>query len=111
MFSNNILIYLLIHIDSLTESIGSLKVSHNLDNKQQLAKTYMALSTFRCSTLEPDNDMLKHVFENLSYNTPNTLMAQHSPILSNSQIDFTLSAPPSWRLLIDRPSSTPNSWV
>jgi len=66
-------------LNSLTQSISSLKVSHNSDDKQQMAKRYMALST------------------------------QHTPILSDSQIDFTLSAPPSWRLQIDRPTSTPQT--
>jgi hypothetical protein len=94
---------------SLTQSISSLKVSHNSDDKQQMANRYLALSTSRCSTLEPDNDMLKHVFDDLSHNTSNTLITQHTPILSGSQIDFMLSAPPSWKLQIDRPTSTPQT--
>jgi len=65
----------------------------------------MALSTSRYSTFEPDDDMCKHVFDDLSYNTFNTLIAQHTPILSDSQIGFMLSAPPSWRLQIDRPTT------
>jgi hypothetical protein len=84
-------------------------VSHNSDDKQQMAKKYMALSTPKCSTSEPDDDMLKHVFDDLSHNTSNILVAQHTPILSGSQIDFMLSAPPSWRLQIDRPTSTPQT--
>jgi hypothetical protein len=60
-------------------------VSHNLDDKQQMAKTFMPLSTSKCSTFEPNDD--------LPYNTSNTLIAQHTPILSDSQIGFMLSAP------------------
>ncbi len=72
----------------------------------------MVLSTSRCSTLEPDDDMLQHVFDDLPYYTSNTLITQyteHTPILSDSQIDFMLSAPPSWKLQIDRPTSTPQT--
>ncbi len=71
-----------------------------------MAQKYKALSTFKCSTFQPNDNLLKHVFDDLSYKTSNTLMAQHAPILSDLQIDFTLSAPPFWRLQIDRPTST-----
>jgi hypothetical protein len=73
-----------------------------------MAKKYLALST---STFEPDGVMLKHVFNDLSYNGSDPLITQHTPILSNSQtqIDFMLSAPPSWKLQIDRPTSTPQT--
>ena len=94
---------------SLTQSISSLKVSHNSDDKQQMAKKHMALSTSRCSIFEPDDDMLKHVFDDLSYNTSNILITQHTSILSDPQIDFMLSAPPSWKLQIDKPTSTPQT--
>ena len=86
---------------SLTQSISSLNVSHNLHNKEQMAKKTIALSTFKCSTLEHNDD--------LSYKTSNTLIAEHAHILSDPQIDFMLSAPPSWRLQIDRPTSTPQT--
>lgn len=72
-----------------------------------MARKYLASSTSRCPTSEPDNDMLKHVFDDLSCNTPNTLIAQHTPIPSDPQIDSMLSAPPSWRLQIDRPVNMP----
>jgi hypothetical protein len=50
--------------------------------------------------------MLKHVFDDLSYNTSNTLVAQHTLILSGS---LMLSIPPFWRLQINRPTSTPQT--
>ena len=78
---------------------------HNLDDKQQMAKKFITLSTStnECSkfTFESGNDLL--------YNTSNTLIAQNTPILFNSQIGFMLSAPPFWRLQIDKPTSTPQS--
>lgn len=70
-----------------------------------MAKKYMSLST----SFEPDDDMLKHVFDDLSHNTSNTLIAQHTPILSDPQLDFMLSAPPSWKLQIDKPTNTPQT--
>ena len=74
-----------------------------------MAQKYMALSTSRYPTFESNDDMLKHVFDDLSNNTSNILIAQHIPILSGSPIDFMLSAPPSWKLQIDRPTSTPQT--
>ena len=70
-----------------------------------MAKKNMALSTSKCFTFKPDNYMLQHVFDDLSYNTSNTLIAQHTPIPSDPQIDSILSAPPSWRLQIDKPTN------
>jgi hypothetical protein len=84
-------------------------VSYNLYNKQQKAKENMALLTSKCSTFKPNNDMFKHAFDDLSYNTSNSLIAQYTPILSNSQIGFILLAPPFWRLQIDRPASIPQT--
>ena len=53
--------------------------------------------------------MLHHVFDDLSYTTSNILITQHTPVLSDPQLDFMLSAPPSWKLQIDRPSNTPQT--
>jgi hypothetical protein len=70
-----------------------------------MAEKCMALST-SSFTFKPDGNMLNYVFDNLSYNAFNTLIAQHAPKLSNSQM---LSAPPFWRLQIDRPVNTPQT--
>lgn len=44
--------------NSLNQSVSSLKVSHNLNNKQQMIKKYMAQSTLKCPTIEPNDNML-----------------------------------------------------
>ena len=70
-----------------------------------MAEKCMALSS-KCFTFKPNDNMLNHVFDDLFYHAFITLIAQHAPIISNSQ---TLSAPPFWRLQIDQPTSTPQT--
>jgi hypothetical protein len=114
-----IFIGLLLTWVSITNSISSLRVSYNPDepdrSKQQGVKKFMSLSTPRCHALEPDNDIPRHSFSDLSHNSPKSLLdtleaqprAQLTPIPSDPQADSMLSAPPPWKLQADRPDGMP----
>lgn len=84
---------------SLTESIGSLKVTQN--PKEQKV---MIASTFKqnISSLGSDDDLLEHSFSDLSP-TDLTYRYQHMNLPSNSQVESKLSAPPPWKLDTDTP--------
>jgi len=95
-------------LNSLTKSISSLKVSQSSDKpKQQMVQRLMASSTPKCHTSELDKNSPKYIFTDLS--SIDTLHVQQTHNLSNPLIYPMLSAPPPWKLDVDRPIGTPQT--
>jgi hypothetical protein len=103
------MIRLVLTFTSLTKSIGSLMVSHALeDSKPHQVQKYMASSTV---THKCHDDVPTHIFTDLpllhvTKASRCTLEVQHINLPSIPQIDSILSAPPSWKLQEDVPVHT-----
>jgi hypothetical protein len=101
-------------LGSLTKSISSLKVSQNSDkSKQHPVQKFMTSATIRHQSSKFDDDMSKQIFTDLSpihisHKIPfNNIKVQHIPVSSVPQVDSMLSAPPPWKLYVDKPVDAP----